>query len=345
MIVVMNAPTPQETDRVLDKIRQQGLTAHCLAGGDKTVITAVGEADPAFAEQLERFSGVERVVRVRAPFKLASREFQAENSIVAVGQVRFGAAAIPVVAGPCAVENYNQFREAALAAKAAGAAMLRGGAYKPRTSPYSFQGLEHEGLVILRDVGRETGLPVVTEVTDPRTVGLVAEHVDMLQVGARNMQNFVLLKEVAQAGRPVLLKRSPAASVEEWLMAAEYLLAGGNTGVVLCERGIRTFENYTRNTLDLAAVPLVKHLSHLPVVIDPSHGTGNWRLVGAMARAAVAAGADGLLIEIHPWPEEALSDGPQSLTLDKFRQLMSELAKVAAAVGRTITHGEGDQTR
>lgn len=341
MIIVMNAPTPQETARVLDKARQLGLEPHCLAGSDKTIITAVGDIDPGRLEQFERLDGVERVVLVRAPYKLASRAFRAENSIVAVGPVRFGAEAIPVIAGPCAVESYDQFRETAVAAKAAGATMLRGGAFKPRTSPYSFQGLEREGLAILREVGRETAMPVVTEVIDPRTVGLVAEHAAMLQIGARNMQNFVLLKEVAKAGRPVLLKRAPAATVEEWLMAAEYLLAGGNTNVVLCERGIRTFENYTRNTLDLAAVPLAKHLSHLPVVADPSHGTGNWRLVGPMARAAVAAGADGLIIEIHPWPEEALSDGPQSLTLANFRQLMRELTKVAAAVGRSIAHGKG----
>lgn len=345
MIIVMNAPTPEQTNRVLDKIRQSGLEPHCLVGRDKTIITAVGDSDPGRCEQFERLAGVERVVTVHTPFKLVSREFRAENSVVAVGGVRFGAAAVPVIAGPCAVEGYEQFRETALGAKAAGAAMLRGGAYKPRTSPYSFQGLEDEGLKILHTVGREVGLPVVTEVTDPRAVGLVAEHADMLQIGARNMQNFVLLKEVARAGRPVLLKRGVAATVEEWLMAAEYLLSGGTADVVLCERGIRTFENYTRNTLDLSAVPLVKHLSHLPVVVDPSHGTGNWRLVGPMAKAAVAAGADGLIIEVHPWPEEAMSDGPQSLTLANFRQLTSELAKVAAAVGRSINNGKGGPKR
>lgn len=344
MIIVMNAPTPQETSRVLDKIRQLGLEPHCLAGDGKTIITAIG-AGPEAGEQFMRLAGVERVVLARAPYKLASREFRTENSIVAVGGVSFGADAVPVIAGPCAVEGYDQYREAAAAAKAAGADMLRGGAYKPRTSPYSFQGLEQEGLKIIQTASRELGLPVVTEVTDPRAVGLVAEYADMLQIGARNMQNFVLLKEAARAGRPVLLKRGPAAGVEEWLMAAEYLLAEGNTDVVLCERGIRTFETQTRNTLDLSAVPLVKHLSHLPVIADPSHGTGNWRLVGPMAKAAVAAGADGLIIEIHPWPEEAMSDGPQSLTPANFRQLMRELAKVAAAVGRSIAHGKGGAKR
>ncbi len=282
---------------------------------------------------------------VHPPFKLTGREYRTENSVIVIDGVRFGAEAVPIIAGPCAVESYEQFRQTALGAKAAGAAMLRGGVFKPRTSPYSFQGLENDGLKILQAVGREVGLPVVTEVTDPRAVGLVAEFADMLQIGARNMQNFPLLKEVAQAGRPVLLKRGAAATIEEWLMAAEYLLSGGTADVVLCERGIRTFENYTRNTLDLSAVPLVKHLSHLPVVVDPSHGTGNWRLVGPMARAAVAAGADGLIIEIHPWPQEAMSDGPQSLTLDNFRQLTRELEKVAAAVGRTINNGKGGPKR
>ncbi len=342
MIIVMNAPTAEELGRVLAKIRQLGLEPHTMTAGGKTIVTAIGAAGHDRCEQFERLAGVERVVLVQAPYKLASREFRAENSVVAVSGVRFGGENVPVIAGPCAVESYEQLRETALAAKASGAAMLRGGAYKPRTSPYSFQGLEQEGLAIMRTVGRETGLPVVTEVTDPRVVGLVAEHADMLQIGARNMQNFVLLKEAALAGRPVLLKRGPAAGVEEWLMAAEYLLAGGNTAVVLCERGIRTFETATRNTLDLAAVPLVKHLSHLPVIADPSHGTGNWRLVGPMAKAAVAAGADGLMLEIHPWPEEAMSDGPQSLTLANFRQLMGELARVAAAVGRTVQYdGKG----
>jgi 3-deoxy-7-phosphoheptulonate synthase len=341
MIIVMNSPTAQEVNRVLDKIRQLGLEPYTMTAGGKTVITAIGDADADRCRQFERLAGVERVVLVQAPYKLASREFRAASSVVAVGGVRFGGDTVSVIAGPCAVESYEQLKETALAAKAAGAAMLRGGAFKPRTSPYSFQGLEQEGLAIMRTVGQETGLPVVTEVTDPRVVGLVAEHADMLQIGARNMQNFVLLKEAAQAGRPVLLKRGPAAGVEEWLMAAEYLLAGGNTAVVLCERGIRTFEPATRNTLDLAAVPLVKHLSHLPVIADPSHGTGNWRLVAPMAKAAVAAGADGLMLEIHPWPEEALSDGPQSLTLANFRQLMGELAQVAAAVGRTVQHGKG----
>ncbi len=341
MIIVMNAPVARELERVLDKIRQLGLEPHVVTAAGKTVVTAIGDADRDRCEQFARLAGVERVVLVQAAYKLASREFQAENSVVSVGGVRFGGAVVPVIAGPCAVESYGQFRATALAAKASGAAMLRGGAFKPRTSPYSFQGLEQEGLAIIRTVGQETGLPVVTEVTDPRAVGLVAEHTDMLQIGARNMQNFALLKEVAQAGRPVLLKRGPAAGIEEWLMAAEYLLAGGNTAVVLCERGIRTFETATRNTLDLAAVPLVKHLSHLPVIADPSHGTGNWRLVGPMAKAAVAAGADGLLLEIHPWPEEAMSDGPQSLTPANFRQLMGELSRIAAAVGRTIQHGKG----
>jgi 3-deoxy-7-phosphoheptulonate synthase len=310
---------------------------HCLKTDDKTIVTAIGESRLLSAEQFELLPGVEKVVSVLTPFKLVSREFRQENSIVSVGNAAFGDQSVPVIAGPCAVESYEQVLETALAAKAAGASMLRGGAYKPRTSPYSFQGLAQEGLRILQAVGRETGMPVVSEITDPRAVENAAAYVDMLQIGARNMQNFVLLQEVAQASKPVLLKRGPSATIEEWLMAAEYIVAGGNPAVVLCERGIRTFETYTRNTLDLSSVPLVKRFSHLPVIVDPSHGTGSWRLVSPMAKAALAAGADGLLIEVHPCPEEAMSDGPQSLTPANFAQLMQELQILAGALGRTLS--------
>lgn len=337
MIIMMNAPTADQVSRVLDKIRQQGLKPHCLKTQDKTIVTASGESRFANTEQFELLPGVEKVVSVLTPFKLVSREFRQENSVVAVGEVTFGDASVPVIAGPCAVESYEQVLETAVAAKAAGASMLRGGAYKPRTSPYSFQGLAQEGLEILQAVSRETGMPVVSEITDPRAVENAAEYVDMLQIGARNMQNFVLLQEVAQTAKPVLLKRGLSATVEEWLMAAEYIVAGGNPAVVLCERGIRTFETYTRNTLDLSSVPLVKRFSHLPVIVDPSHGTGSWRLVNPMAKAALAAGADGLLIEVHPCPEEAMSDGPQSLTPANFAQLMRELQVLAGALGRTLT--------
>jgi len=342
---MMDAPAPDQVDRVMEKIRQYGLEPHCLRCLDKTVITAIGEAARDWREQFERFPGVAKVIAVQTPFKLVSRAFRPAGSVVAVGTARFGGRATPVIAGPCAVESYEQLRAAAQAVRAAGAAVLRGGAFKLRTSPYSFQGLEQEGLRILAAVSREVGLPAVTEVTDPRTVETVAASVDMLQIGARNMQNYALLKEAARTSRPVLLKRGGGASVEEWLMAAEYLMAGGNTDVVLCERGIRTFETYTRNTLDLSAVPLVKYLSHLPVIVDPSHGTGDWHLVGPMARAALAAGADGLILEVHPCPEEALSDGPQSLTAGNFASLMAELAKIAAAVNRTLNEVRGDVTQ
>ncbi|HMM21326.1 MAG TPA: 3-deoxy-7-phosphoheptulonate synthase [Selenomonadales bacterium] len=334
MIIMMNAPAADQVRRVQEKIAQFGLESHLLSSPDRIIITAAGDLEAVNPEQFERLPGVERVIPVATPFKLASRQFRGDATEVAVGAARFGGPAVPVIAGPCAVESYDQVRETALAVKAAGAAMLRGGAYKPRTSPYSFQGLEEEGLKILAAVGRETGLPVVSEVTDPRAVELAAAHLDMLQVGARNMQNYVLLKEVARANKPILLKRSPAATVEEWLMAAEYILAGGNPNVVLCERGIRTFETGTRYTLDINAIPLVKLLSHLPVMADPSHGTGKWKLVGPVAKAALAAGADGLMLEVHPCPEEAMSDGSQSLTVNNFRQLMKDLAVLSAALGR-----------
>ena len=336
MIIMMNAPTIDQINRVLDKLCQLGLDGHSITSSDKTMITASGDLSACQPELYERMPGVDRVVVVETPYKLASREFQKQNTIVTVGKACFGGSTIPIIAGPCAIESYNQLYQTGVSVKAAGAAMLRGGAYKPRSSPYTFQGLEKEGLEIIQTVGREIGLPIVSEVTDPRKVGLIAEYVDMLQIGTRNMQNFVLLKEVALANKPVLLKRGLAATMEEWLMAAEYIMSGGNNQVVLCERGIRTYETYTRNTLDLTAVPVVKYLSHLPVIADPSHGTGNWRWVSPMAKAAVAAGVDGLLIEVHPCPEEALSDGPQSLTPGNFHQLMTELKPLTAALGRSL---------
>ncbi len=336
MIIMMNAPTADQVSRVMDKLYQLGLDGHSITSSDKTIITASGNLSACNPELYERMPGVDKVVIVETPYKLVSREFQQNNTVVTVGDARFGSDSIPVIAGPCAIESYDQLYQAGVDAKAAGAAMLRGGAYKPRTSPYSFQGLEKDGLEIIKTVGRELGLPVVSEVTDPRKVDLIADYVDMLQIGTRNMQNFVLLKEVAVTKKPVLLKRGLSATIEEWLMAAEYIMSGGNTQVVLCERGIRTYETYTRNTLDLNAVPVIKHLSHLPVIVDPSHGTGSWRWVTPMARAAVAAGADGLLIEMHPCPEEALSDGPQSLTPSNFAQLMEELEKLSTVLGRSL---------
>ncbi|HEY3425073.1 MAG TPA: 3-deoxy-7-phosphoheptulonate synthase [Negativicutes bacterium] len=340
MIIIMNAPTTEQVQRIMKKINHDGLAANCLKCYGKTIITAISDSIICKLEAYEELPGVEQVISILTPFKLVSREFRQENTLVTVGDVVFGGVAIPIIAGPCAVESYEQLSETALAVKTAGATMLRGGAYKPRTSPYSFQGLEKEGLELLKVVSKEVGLPVISEVIDPRTVGLVSEYVDMLQIGTRNMQNFVLLKEVAKTGKPVMLKRGISASIEEWLMAAEYIMAGGNEQIILCERGIRTFETYTRNTLDLNAVALVKQLSHLPVVVDPSHGTGNWRLVKPMAKAAVAVGADGLIIEVHPHPEVAVSDGPQSLTPINFARLMRELAVLSAALERTIISQE-----
>jgi 3-deoxy-7-phosphoheptulonate synthase len=273
---------------------------------------------------------------IQDSFKLASRKFKPEDTVVRVGETTIGGPEITVMAGPCAVESAEQLLDCARVVKEAGAQILRGGAYKPRSSPYSFQGLEKKGLEYLAQAREKTGLPIVTEVMDTESAGLVAQYADILQIGARNMQNFSLLRQVASFGKPVLLKRGLSATIEEWVLAAEYILAAGNHQVILCERGIRTFETYTRFTLDLSAVPVLKHLTHLPVVVDPSHGTGKWRWVQPMARAAVAGGADGLLIEVHPNPSEALCDGPQSLNPEKLQQLMAGLVPVARAVGRNL---------
>mgnify|MGYP001374735569 FL=1 len=281
-------------------------------------------------------SVIEKVISIQSPFKLVSREYKQDNTLIKVGGHVIGGQEVHLIAGPCAVESRAQLLEVAAAVKEAGATFLRGGAYKPRTSPYSFQGLAEKGLEILAEARAATGLPIVTEVMDTRLVPLVARYADILQVGARNMQNFSILQEVARVGKPVLLKRGPGATIKELLMAAEYILVGGNNQVILCERGIRTFENFTRYTLDLSSVPLIKQLSHLPVIVDPSHGTGKWPLVLPMSRAAVAAGADGLLIEVHSSPCDALSDGQQSLLPDKFRNLVDEVGMVARAVGRCI---------
>ncbi len=336
MIIIMRLPKKEELERVLDKINQYHLEAHTLSNHDKVFITVVSETVASQTDLFARMPGVEKALSLSTPYKLVSREVHLENSQVKVGNVIFGGADIPVIAGPCAIETYEQLKNTAIAIKSAGAVMLRGGAFKPRTSPYSFQGLKSEGLEILKQVSTETGLPVVTEITDPRSIENMVDYIDMFQIGARNMQNFVLLKEVAKTGKPVLLKRGSGNTVEEWLMAAEYIVADGNMQVVLCERGIRTFETATRNTLDLNAVALVKHLSHLPVIVDPSHGTGNWKLVNPMAKAAIAAGADGLMIEVHPEPEQALSDGIQSLTPHNFRQLMEELNQLVQVIDRRL---------
>jgi len=279
---------------------------------------------------------VEKVVAILAPYKLVSRTFRAQDTVVEVGGVQVGGRTVQVMAGPCAVEDRGQLLEAAHLVKEAGARILRGGAFKPRTSPYSFQGLGEKGLEYLAEAREATGLLIVTEVMETTMLPLVAEYADILQIGARNMQNFYLLREVAKVDKPVLLKRGPSATIEEWLLSAEYVVSGGNPRVILCERGIRTFESYTRNTLDLSAVPVVKHLSHLPIIVDPSHATGKWRYVPPMARAALAAGADGLLVEVHPRPAVALSDGPQSLNPDNFRALMDELKGLAGFLDRDL---------
>jgi len=325
MIITMNAPTTEQINRILEKMSQCRLEPHCVEKYGKIVITAIGDPRAYDIESYKHLPGVEEVTIISVPFKLASREFRRETTKVKIGAVEFGGLSTPVIAGSYAIESYEQLKKTALSVKYAGAAMLRGGTYKPRTAPYSFQGLEEEGLKIIQAVGREVGLPTVSEVTDPRDVELVASYVEMLQIGTHNMQNFVLLKEVAKSGKPILIKRGASATIEEWLMAAEYILAGGNNNVVLCEQGIRTFEPLTRNTLDLSAVPVVQQLSHLPIIVDPSHGTGAWRLVCPMAKAALAAGADGLVIEVHSCLTEAVSDGMQSLDVEKFSDLMKEL--------------------
>ena len=324
-------------DDVCRRVTEMGYAPHIIRGEFKTIVAAVGEErGRPDLRLLEAVETVESVMPVQQPFKLASREVRPEPSEVRVNGISIGGTAIVVMAGPCSVESEAQVREVADAVKAAGAKILRGGAFKPRTSPYAFQGLKEQGLKYLADARKRTGLPVVTEVLETESVELVAQYTDILQIGARNIQNFTLLRRVGEMGKPVLLKRGMATSIQEFLLSAEYILAAGNPNVILCERGIRTFETTTRFTLDLNAVPVLKKLSHLPVVVDPSHGTGHWDLVAPMAKGAVACGADGLIIEVHPNPEEALSDGPQSLKPSKFVQLMRELRPVAEAVGRSL---------
>ena len=338
MIIVLRAGSSDaEVQDVCRRIERMGYRAHTIRGELRTVIGAVGDdRGKERLKSLESLEYVETVQPILQPFKLASREVRQEPTIVPVNGLRIGGKAIVVMAGPCSVESREQVLDVAKQVKAGGARILRGGAFKPRTSPYSFQGLEEEGLKYLAEAKRETGLPVVTEVMEPEKVELVAQYADILQIGARNVQNFSLLRRVAETKKPVLLKRGMATSIQEWLLSAEYVLAGGNPNVILCERGIRTFETATRFTLDLNAVPVVKRLSHLPVVVDPSHGTGYWEYVESMAMAGVAAGADGLIIEVHPKPEEALSDGPQSLKPERFAALMGRVRRVAQALDRDI---------
>ena len=337
MIIVMKPrATKQQVDHVVAKIKALGLKPMVSRGTERTIIGVIGSEDAVRVQPLEIFAGVEKVMPVLKPFKLVSREFKPQSSVIDVDGLSIGGKRLVIMAGPCSVENRQMLMTAAKTAKQAGAHVLRGGAFKPRTSPYSFQGLGEEALKYLREAADATGLKVVTEGMDVRDVGIVSKYADILQIGARNMQNFNLLTEAGQAHKPVLLKRGLAATITEFLLAAEYILSRGNFDVILCERGIRAFEDQTRFTLDLSAVPVVKKLSHLPIIVDPSHATGYWDYVGSMAKAAVAAGADGLIIEVHPTPEMAMSDGPQSLLPEKFIALAKELKKVAAAVGRTL---------
>src|SRR4029077_983478 len=327
MIVNMSDnATEQEIEHVIERIREAGYQPHVTRGTQRTIVAAVGSGRRHEIEALQVAPGVDNVVPIAQPFKLVSRQVKPHRTVVNVGGVPIGGDKVVVIAGPCSVESPEQLLSTAQAVKKAGASLLRGGAYKPRTSPYDFQGLGIEALKILRDARQQTGLPIVTEVMSTEDIDLISEYADMLQVGARNMQNFALLRRLATIRKPILLKRGPSATVKEWLLAAEYLLAGGNGEVVLCERGIKTFETETRNTIDLAAVALARDLSHLPVVADPSHGTGKQSLIAAVSRAAVAVGADGLIIEVHPCPERALSDGPQPLAFAAFEKVMRGLS-------------------
>jgi 3-deoxy-7-phosphoheptulonate synthase len=337
MIVVMSLKAPEaQVTAVKERLMELGFSVHEIRGVERLVLGAVGDGRLDEPSILQIMPGVEQVLRVRHPYKLVSREVKSDDTVVQIGDVRVGGEEIIIMAGPCAVESEDQLLSAARAVKEAGARILRGGAFKPRSSPYSFQGLAEDGLKMLAAAREETGLLIVTEAVNPADVEVVSRYADILQIGARNMQNFALLREAGESGRPVLLKRGFAATVEDWLMAAEYILATGNYNVILCERGIKTFETATRNTLDISSIPLVKRLSHLPVLADPSHSGGDWRLVPALSRAAVAAGADGLMVEVHCDPARALCDGPQSLTPVNFRQMMKEIAVLAEAVGRKL---------
>jgi 3-deoxy-7-phosphoheptulonate synthase len=325
-----------EISGVKKRIEDAGLKAHISTGVDHTVIGVMGKVFPEFRDSLELLPGVEQVILVSKPYKLSSREFHPQDTIVEVNGVTIGGTEIVVMAGPCAIESEEQLLATAQAVKSAGAKVLRGGAFKPRTSPYDFRGLGETGLKILAAVGKENTMPVITEVMAPHDVDLVARYVDILQIGARNMQNFILLDEAGKIKKPVLLKRGLSSTIQEWLLAAEYILNQGNEQVILCERGIRTFETYTRNTMDISSIPIIEKVSHLPIIADPSHATGKWYLVPPLALAAVSAGADGLLIEVHPNPDSALADGPQSLNFDSFRLLMSQLLPIAKARNRKL---------
>ena len=344
MIIMKASSTPQEVERVVDKIKSLGLAVHLSQGVEATIIGAIGETHSIPTDQFEVMDGVETVQRITQPYKLASRQFHPENSIFSIDGFTVGGDEIAVIAGPCSVESRSQILETAHAVKEAGASALRGGVFKPRTSPYAFQGLGEEGLELLAEAREATGLPIVVEIMSQVQVDLMVKYVDVLQVGARNMQNFNLLRAVGETRTPVLLKRGLSATIEELLMSAEYILAGGNKQVMLCERGIRTFETATRNTTDINAIPVLKGLTHLPVVLDPSHSTGHYDYVAAVARAAVAAGADGIIVEVHPDPAHAVSDGRQSLKPEKFAAMVRQLGQIAQIMDRRLASVHGSYT-
>lgn len=337
MIIVMKPNAPEASIKnIVDMITAQGLESHLSTGKEVTIIGVVGDKSKIVEQNLEIAPDVEKIVPVTESYKLANKKFHPEPSVVTVGNVKIGGDELVIMSGPCAVESPDQVLETAIAIKKSGAKILRGGAYKPRTSPYSFQGLEEDGLRYMKEAREATGLPVICEVTSLDAIESAVKYVDMLQIGARNMQNFYLLKEVGKTGMPVLLKRGLAATIDEWLNAAEYIMAEGNSNIVLCERGIRTFETATRNTLDISAVPVIKEKSHLPIIVDPSHATGVRKYVKPLAKCAVAVGADGLMIETHPNPATALSDGPQSLTFSQFDDLCNELRPIAKLMGKSL---------
>lgn len=333
----MNPRATQENiDQVVAKIEQAGLRTHPSKGEDRIIIGVIGDKNRIARLEMNMMEGVEKTVRITEKYKLVSRDFHPADTIVDVAGFPVGGETLAIMAGPCSVESYDQLYDIAVKVKEAGAQFLRGGAFKPRTSPYDFQGLGLDGLKILREVGEKTGLRIVTEIVDKDDIDMVSEYADLLQVGARNMQNFQMLKALGKAKKPVLFKRGLSATISEWLNAAEYIVSGGNGNIIFCERGIRTYENYTRNTMDLNAVAALKELTHFPIIADPSHGTGRWQLVRPLARASVAVGADGLIVEVHCNPELALSDGDQSLIPQKFDMLMDEVRQIAPAVGRRI---------
>ncbi len=337
MVIVMKPQATQEDILGVEKLLESlNLGVHISEGSERTIIGVIGDKRQLAETPLERMPGVQRIVHIVEPYKLAGRGFHPKNTTIQVGNEIIGGNKILVMAGPCAVESEEQLMSTARFLKTQGATFLRGGAFKPRSSPYSFQGLEEDGLKILAEARAETGLLIISEAVSTRSLELAAKYVDIIQIGARNMQNFSLLQEVGRLKLPVMLKRGLSATIEEWLNAAEYIMSEGNYNIILCERGIRTFETYTRNTLDVSAIPVAKELSHLPVFADPSHGTGRWELVTPMSRAAIAAGADGITVEVHPNPKEALSDGPQSLTFDNFTELMEDIRRIAGILGREM---------